>query len=141
MRALALDLGERRIGVAATDPGGVLAQPLTVIQRTSRPEDIARIAEIAASRGTDTIVIGLPLNMNGSVGPQARASRRFAAAVREATRLEVELWDERLTTSSAEQMLIGGGQSRARRRQLRDAVAAALILESYLEAHRDEDDR
>jgi putative Holliday junction resolvase len=137
---LALDLGERRIGVAATDPSGVLAQPLTVIQRTSRPEEIARIAEIAAARGAKRIVIGLPLNMNGSVGPQARASRRFAGAVRKSTNLEVELWDERLTTASAEQVLIAADQSRARRRELRDAMAAALILESYLESHRGKDD-
>ena len=140
MRVLALDLGERRIGVAATDPSGVLAQPLTVIQRTSRPQDIARLAEIAAARGTNKIVIGLPLNMNGSVGPSARASRRFAGAVRESTDLEVELWDERLTTASAEQMLIAADRSRARRRELRDAVAAALILDSYLEAHRGKGD-
>ena len=78
--------------------------------------------------------------MNGSVGPSARASRRFAGAVRESTDLEVELWDERLTTASAEQMLIAADRSRARRRELRDAVAAALILDSYLEAHRGKGD-
>jgi putative Holliday junction resolvase len=135
MRALGIDFGERRIGVAVSDELGITTRPLSVIERTSRVEDIARIGEFASKRKVQLIVVGLPLNMDGSVGPAARRARRFAAALRRELGLEVELWDERLTTAEAERTLIASGQRRARRREVRDGVAASLILQSYLEAH------
>ena len=135
MTALGIDFGERRIGVAVSDELGITTRPLSVIERTSRVEDIARIGEFASKRKVQLIVVGLPLNMDGSAGPAARRARRFAAALRRELGLEVELWDERLTTAEAERTLIASGQRRARRREVRDGVAASLILQSYLEAH------
>ena len=138
MIALALDLGDRRIGIAASDPLGLTAQPISVLERKSLVEDIAHIGELARRRRAQIIIVGLPLNMDGSVGPAARRSRRFAAALRKHLALPVELWDERLTTVEAEKALLASGQRRRQRRQLRDEVAAALLLQSYLDAHRTE---
>jgi len=137
MRILGVDLGERRIGIAASDLLGVTAQPVGVLEAKSEAEDIARVRERAEERRAGKIVIGLPLNMDGSEGAAARKARRFAAALEREAGLEVELWDERLTTVEAERMLIAANQRRARRRQVRDRVAAALILQSYLDAHRE----
>ena len=139
-KVLALDFGEKRIGVAASDPLGATAQPITVIERKSLVEDIVRIGELARNRGSDIIVVGLPLNMDGSVGPQARRVKRFAGRLERELGLTVTVWDERLTTVEAERLLISADESRAARRKVRDAVAAALILESYLEARRRDQD-
>jgi len=136
VKLLGIDFGDRRIGVAASDALGLTAQPVTVLERQSLAEDIARIAELANRRRAQTIVVGLPLNMDGSAGPAARRARRFAAALRRELGLAVELWDERLTTVEAERVLIASGERRARRRQLRDSVAAAIILQAYLDAQR-----
>jgi putative Holliday junction resolvase len=136
---ICLDFGERRIGVAASDPLGVLAQPVTVIERKSLAEDIARIGAIAEQRRAERIVLGLPLNMDGTVGPQARRARRFAARLKRDLGLEIVLWDERLSTIEADlvgQELAPTPQERARRRRRRDAIAAAVILQDYLEAQR-----
>ena len=137
MILLGIDFGERRIGVATSDALGMTARPVSVIERRSLAEDIARIAELAASRKAAKIVVGLPLKLDGSAGPAARAARRFAAALRKGLGLEVDLWDERLTTVSAERTLIAAGQRRARRREVRDGVAAAVLLQSYLDAQRE----
>ena len=136
MRILALDFGERRIGVAATDPLGLMAQPLTVIERESLAQDIAKIGEIVRRRGAERIVLGLPLNMNGTEGPPAKRAKRFAARLKRELGLEIELWDERLTTVEAEQVLLAADRSRAERRRRKDEVAAAVILEDYLAAKR-----
>ncbi len=135
-RVLGLDFGERRIGVAVSDALGVMAQAAAVIERRSLPEDVRRIGEIAKRRGVGKIVLGLPLNMDGSAGPQARRVRRFAGRLRRELGLEVELWDERLSTVEAERALLEADESRAARREARDAVAAAVVLQSYLEAQR-----
>jgi putative Holliday junction resolvase len=137
MRVLGVDLGERRIGIAASDLLGLTAQPVGVLEAKSEAEDIARVRERAEERKAEKIVIGLPLNMDGSEGPGVRKARRFAAALEREGGLEVELWDERLTTVQAERMLIATDQRRARRRQVRDQVAAVLILQGYLDAHRE----
>jgi putative Holliday junction resolvase len=136
---LGIDPGERRIGVAASDPLGLTAQPLTVIERGSLKEDLARIEAIVKQRRADRIVLGLPLNMDGTVGPQAKRVRRFAARLKRALGIEIILWDERLTTVEAETV----GQERApaprdreKRRRRTDAIAAAVILQDYLEAQR-----
>lgn len=135
-RVLGLDFGERRIGVAGSDALGVTAQVLAVIERTSLAEDVARIGEIAEKRGAVRIVLGLPLNMDGSMSPQGRRVRRFANRLRRELELEVDLWDERLSTMEAERMLIEAGESRGARRAVRDGVAAAVILQGYMDAHR-----
>jgi putative Holliday junction resolvase len=110
-----------------------------VIERTSLEADISRIAAIVSQRRADRIVLGLPLNMDGTVGPQAKRVRRFAARLKRALGIEIILWDERLTTVEAETV----GQERApaprereKRRRRTDAIAAAVILQDYLEAQR-----
>ena len=136
MSLVALDFGERRIGVAASDPLGLTAQPLAVIERGSLAEDIAKIGAIVQQRRAEKIVLGLPLNMNGTAGPQAKRVRRFASRLARELGLQIVLWDERLTTVEAESALIETGASRERRRRRRDAVAAAVILQDYLETRR-----
>ena len=139
MNSIGLDFGEKRIGVAAADPLGLTARPVMVIERASLDEDIARIAAIVQQRRAERIVLGLPLNMDGTVGPQARRVRRFAARLKRALGLEIVLWDERLTTVEAEavgQELAPAPRERERRRRRRDAVAAAVILQDYIEAQR-----
>jgi putative Holliday junction resolvase len=133
---LGIDLGERRIGVAVSDALGLTAQPLAVIEHKSLEEDVARIGELAGVRSAEKIVVGLPLNMDGSVGPAARRARRFAATLRRKLGMVVELHDERLSTVEAEKALIEADTRRRRRREVRDAVAAALVLQSYLDAGR-----
>ncbi len=136
MSIIALDFGERRIGVAAGDPLGLTAQPLAVIERRSLDEDIERIRTIVTQRRAERIVLGLPLNMDGTAGPQAKRARRFAARLHRDLGLEIVLWDERLTTVEADSALLETGRSREDRRRRRDAVAAAVILQDYLETSR-----
>jgi len=131
----AIDYGMRRIGVAAADPSGIVVYPAGVIQRRSLKRDLAtlsvRLRELEVSR----VIVGLPLNMDGSVGPAARAAAQFAQHLREATGLAVELHDERLSTFEATERLKTISK-RGRRRTMVDAFAAMVILESWLEAQR-----
>lgn len=135
-RVLGIDFGEKRIGLAISDALGSAAQPLDVVERHSVEDDIERIGEVARRRRVNKIVMGLPLNMHGSVGPQARRVRRFASRLRRALGLDVAFWDERLTSAEAERALLEAGQRRARRRAVRDAVAAAVLLQGYLDSQR-----
>jgi putative Holliday junction resolvase len=135
MRCLALDIGERRTGVAI---GEVLARPLTTLKRRSKDRDFAEIAELIREHQVDTLVVGLPLNMDGSMGFQAQRIVRYAEQMRQVLAemvLDVDLvfWDERLTTEQAEQILIASGRNRRDRQARVDAVAAAAILQSYLD--------
>lgn len=135
MRIMGLDLGDKKIGVALSDPLGWTAQGLEVIPSTgSASEDIKKIKEIARQYGVERVVVGLPRNMDGSPGPRAEMARDFAGRLAKALGLPVEMWDERLTTAAAERLLIEADLSRARRRQVIDKMAAALILQSYLDA-------
>jgi putative Holliday junction resolvase len=138
MKLLALDVGDRRIGVAVCDVAGVIATPLTVIRRSSKVEDFAKIACLAREQGVEGLVIGHPLNADGSAGPQARRVERYAAAMSEALRLEglsvpLIMWDEHGSTQQAQTLMIGAGRSARDRRQRIDAVAAAVILQDYLD--------
>jgi putative Holliday junction resolvase len=138
MKLLALDVGDRRIGVAVCDVAGVIATPLTVIRRSSKVEDFAKIACLAREQGVEGLVIGHPLNADGSAGPQARRVERYAAAMSEALRLEglsvpLIMWDEHGSTQRAQTLMIGAGRSARDRRQRIDAVAAAVILQDYLD--------
>lgn len=128
---LALDVGDRRIGLACSDPTGFLASPVGVYRRASLERDIQHIAEVVAKHEAVTVVVGLPINMNGSEGAQAEKTRQFATAL-SAHGLKVELWDERLTTVEAIRMLQERGMKRKRIDQEVDALAATLILEGYL---------
>jgi putative holliday junction resolvase len=134
MTIAAIDYGKRRLGIAVADPLGI-AYPAGVIHRRSLKRDLtilsARLSELEASR----VIVGLPLNMDGSVGPAARTAEQFAQHLRDVTGLEVELYDERLSTFEARQRL-KAATKRNRRPAIVDAVAAVVILESWLEAQR-----
>lgn len=132
MRILGLDLGQKRIGVAISDPLGITAQGLTVIAYKTIPEALQRLAELCLEHEITRIVCGLPLHLDGGRGEAAQAVEKFAAAAGERTGLPVELIDERLTTREAERTLLTAGMSRKARKKVRDKVAAVLILESYL---------
>jgi putative holliday junction resolvase len=134
MSLLGLDFGERRIGVALAETGGTTARPLTIIVRESRDRDLARLKQIVEGFGVEVVVVGLPLNMDGTSGQAVRRARRFANQVQHQLGLRVELWDERLTTWEADQQMLEAGLTPERRRELRDAVAAALILQDYLQS-------
>ena len=134
MRYLALDLGEKRIGIAAGSDESGLARPLTVIKRRSRREDFARLAALASREHAEALVVGLPLNMDGSLGPQARWATGYAKALAKWLDLPLHLWDERLTSEEAEAILAASG--RRKRGGPIDDVAAAVILQDFLEARR-----
>lgn len=133
MRVIALDVGERRIGVAVSDPTGTLATPHTVIQRRSKAEDFAAVARLVAELEAERVVVGLPLSLNGEVGPQARRVTRYARALARTLDVPVELHDERYSTVTADTLLVESGH---RRRVPIDAAAAAVILQDYLESQR-----
>jgi putative Holliday junction resolvase len=141
MKLLALDVGDRRVGVAVSDAAGLLANPLVVIRRASKAEDFRRIARLVREQEAEGLVIGHPLNADGSAGPQARRVERYAAALvgalqEEGLNLPTVLWDEYMSTQRAQEIMIEAGRS-ARNRQGRiDAVAAAVILQDYLEEQR-----
>lgn len=134
-RVLALDPGTRRVGLAVSDPLGITAQPRGVLDATD-PELLARIGRLAGDLDVELIVVGLPVSLSGAEGPAAAAARGFAAEVAEATGLPVELRDERFTSVSAERVLIEAGLPGRRRRAVRDGVAAAVLLQSYLDGGR-----
>ena len=135
-RLAGLDVGDRRIGVAIADETGLIATPLATVQRGRH--DLAEIARLVAEWRVDRLVVGLPTGLSGREGPQAAAVRAYAAdlAAHLGPEPPLEFWDERLTTAIAERALIEAGTRRARRRERIDAVAAAVILQSYLDAVR-----
>ncbi len=132
MRVLGLDFGERRIGVALSDPNGWLATPLTVLNRSSREEDFCAIQALIEQHGVDRVIVGYPRSMDGTAGPQARLVENYAAQLRTRLQVPVVLWDERLSTAHAERLIHEAGK-RVRRERI-DAAAAAVILQSYLDA-------
>lgn len=134
-RILALDLGSKNIGLAVTDPLGLTAQPLPTLKRTNRRADLARLCELTEALQVERVVVGHPLHLKGYAGARAQEAERFAEWLRRELALPVELFDERLTSWEAENLLRQAGASRNQRKQARDQVAATLILESYL-AHR-----
>lgn len=136
-RYLGLDVGNRRIGVAVSDELGLTAQPVMTLERKrGRNEDARSLARLARRLGVAGIVVGLPLNMDGTESAQAARTRVFAEALGERTGLPVELWDERLTTEEAHQILYEAGHARQEHRKVVDQVAATLILQSYMDEQR-----
>jgi putative Holliday junction resolvase len=133
MRIVGLDVGDRTIGVAVSDELGWTAQGVGVVRRTRLAEDLRRLEEVLAPFPPERFVVGLPLNMNGTAGPQAEKVQVFARALGEHFHLPVETWDERLTTVAAERTLLEADVSRARRRQVIDKLAAVFILQAYLD--------
>ena len=132
-RILGIDFGTVRIGLALSDPLGMTAQPLEVIERR-RVEPIARIIELIAEHEVQRIVVGQPLRLDGTKGPASEAIEQFVAQLAERTPVPIEMWDERLSTKQAEQVMIAGGARRKTRKGNVDKIAAAVILMSYLEA-------
>ncbi len=136
MRVLALDLGDRRIGLALSDPSGMIAQGLDVIERKSERSVLEVIRHRVSSLEVERVVVGLPLMMDGTEGVEAEKARRFIARLRMVVDIPIEVQDERLSSTEAERIMIADDVSRARRRRRRDAVAAALILQTYLDRQR-----
>lgn len=132
-RILALDVGEKRIGVAVSDPLGLTAQGVETIFTQGWFNDRARVKQLANQYQTDRLLIGLPKSMSGEIGPQAQRVQEFAAQLVE-DGLKVRYWDERLTTVSAHRALIEGDLSRKKRKQVVDKVAAVYILQGFLDA-------
>ncbi|MBP7961109.1 MAG: Holliday junction resolvase RuvX [Caldilineaceae bacterium] len=134
IKLLALDVGLARIGVATGDPLGITVRPVGVIQRRSRREDFAELAGLVRAEGAEAILCGLPLNMDGSEGGQAKTTRKWAMRLAHALRLLLEkpipiiFWDERLSTHEAQEFLDQGMRAEE------DAAAAAVILRSYVDA-------
>jgi putative Holliday junction resolvase len=138
MKLLALDVGDRRVGVAVSDQTGLIATPLDVIQRSSKKKDFARIVRLVREQGAGGIVVGHPLNADGSAGSQALRVERYAVALSEALKLEglslpVTMWDEYGSTQRAQALMIGAGRKSKDRRLRLDAAAAAVILQDYLD--------
>lgn len=134
MRALGLDVGERTVGVAVSDALGLTAQGLTTLRRTGLRADIAALRQLARTHDVTCAVVGLPLNMDGSEGASATRARAFGAALGTALGVPVDYWDERLTTVAAQRALREGGVPARKQRAVVDQVAAALILQGWLDA-------
>ncbi|MDI6822815.1 MAG: Holliday junction resolvase RuvX [Bacillota bacterium] len=135
-RIMALDVGSKTIGVAVSDPLGWTGQGVGVIRRRSRESDLAEVLRLVREWDVTELVVGLPLSLDGSRGPQAQQAQTFARRLAEASGLPVRLQDERLTTRQAERVLVDADVSRRRRRQVIDKAAAVLILQSYLDSRR-----
>jgi len=134
-RYLGLDVGNRRIGVAVSDELGLTAQPvLTLERKRSSREDMRSLARLARRFSVAGIVVGNPVHLSGDQSPQAAKTQAFAAALGELTGLPIHLWDERLTTHEAHQILYEAGHARQQHRKVVDQVAATLILQSFLES-------
>lgn len=139
-RTLGVDLGDRAVGLALSDPLGLTAQGLPTMERKGDRADSASLALLCRDREVTRLVIGLPRNMDGSEGPRAAKSRAFAKRLHEALGLPVYLWDERLSTAEAERVLIEADVSRKRRKTLIDRLSAQVILQGYLDAGQPEVD-
>lgn len=134
-RILGVDYGEKRIGLAVSDPTGFLATPLDILDAT-QPRVVERLLDLCRERDIHEVVVGLPLNMDGSTGPQAKRVQDFAQKLRAALPDRIiRTWDERLTSRAGERVLIEAGASRKRRREVLDKLAAQIMLQSYLDAH------
>jgi putative Holliday junction resolvase len=135
-RILGLDVGDRRVGVAVSDPLGLTAQPVLTLVRTNRKQDLKSLQRILRKYAVAEIVVGNPLYMSGDQSPQAAKAQAFAQMLRDETALPVQLWDERLTTTEAHRHLHASGRPGSEHRAVVDQVAAVLILQSFLEARR-----
>lgn len=129
-------MGKRRLGLALSDETQTLASPYGVYERSSLEADLAYLKELITSQKVSEIVLGFPINMNGSLGPQAQEVLEFKETLEERLKIAVALFDERLTTAEAERVLLSADVSRRQRKRVQDALAAVLILQGYLESRR-----
>ena len=131
-RIMALDPGTKRIGVALSDELGWTAQPLETFERRTLAQDVAHIQRLVREHEVREIVMGLPIRLNGSLGPEAESVQQFIQQLEQSLTVPVVAWDERLTTKSAEELLIQANVSRRKRKGIVDRIAAAILLQSYL---------
>ncbi|HBW12532.1 MULTISPECIES: Holliday junction resolvase RuvX [Proteiniclasticum] len=133
MRYIGLDVGDRTIGVAVSDPLNYTAQGITTVRRKSLEKDLENLHEIFDSYEIQEIIVGLPKNMNGTIGPQAEKAMEFGAVLEKEFGLTVVFWDERLTTMAATRAMLEADMSRKKRKGLVDKIAATYILQGYLD--------
>jgi putative Holliday junction resolvase len=136
MRSLGIDHGEKRIGIAVSDATGTLARPLTILVHVSKPADVARVLEIVEAHGVGLIVVGQSTNEAGEPNLAGRRALHFAERLKSATTIPVMLWDESLSTQDARAMRIRAGASRKKRAGAVDSLAAAVMLQSFLDSDR-----
>ena len=141
LKILAVDWGRATLGLAVSDDLGLTAQGLASLSRVGEAQDVAAIETYIRSLGVGAIVVGLPKNMDGSLGPSADAARAFARTLHERLEIPVHLWDERLTTLAAERTLVSAGVRRRARRAVVNQVAATMILQGFLDHQRAAGDR
>ena len=134
MRIMGIDYGDRHIGVAVSDELMLTAQGLTTVRNSGDDRMLNDIAKLADQYGVTEVVVGLPKNMNGSIGPRGRLAEEFADALREKLQIPVTMWDERLTTAAAQRTLIDADVSRKKRKAVIDQMAATLILQNYMDS-------
>jgi putative Holliday junction resolvase len=132
---MAVDPGEKRLGIAISDPSGTIANPLMVIQHVARLVDATTIAQLASVNQVVLIVVGQPLDSDGNIGPAARKASRLADAIRSQTDIPVVLWDESGSTCKASKARLKMGSSRRKDRSTLDALAATVILQDFLDAN------
>ncbi|MCY6356775.1 Holliday junction resolvase RuvX [Clostridium sp. ZS2-4] len=134
MRILGLDVGDKTIGVAVSDPLGFTAQGITTIRRRNIDYDIQELSKICAEYGVETIVCGLPKNMNGTIGVQGEKVIEFCEIIKQNIEMPLKMWDERLTTAAAHRAMLEADLSRAKRKKIVDKMAAVYILQGYLDS-------
>lgn len=134
MRVMGLDFGDKTIGVAVSDPLGFTAQSKGVIRRTNLTEDLKKLKEYIEKHEIEEIVVGMPLNMNGTRGPRVEKTEQFINYLKKRIELPIKTWDERLSTKEAERVLLEADMSRKKRKGVIDQLAAAIILQSFLDS-------
>jgi putative Holliday junction resolvase len=135
---MGLDIGDKTIGVSISDELGWTAQGIEVIRRKqdSPEEDFNRLDQLIAEYQVEKVIVGLPKNMNGTIGPRAKLCQEFAHTLEERTGLPIQMWDERLSTVAAERVLIAADMSRKKRKQVIDKMAAIMILQGFLDSRK-----
>ncbi|SHJ44554.1 putative holliday junction resolvase [Hathewaya proteolytica DSM 3090] len=134
MRILGLDVGDKTIGVAISDPLGYTAQGITTIRRKKEEIDLVELEKICEEYSVEEIICGLPRNMNGTLGPQGEKVMAFAKVIEEKLQLKITYWDERLTTVAAHRAMLEADLSRKKRKSIVDKIAATYILQGYLDS-------
>lgn len=134
MRVLGLDVGDKTIGVSISDPLGFTAQGITTIRRVGIAKDMIQLKNLCDEYKVDTIVVGLPKNMNGTIGPQSEKVLKFCKIVNDNIQIPIKMWDERLTTVAATRAMLEADLSREKRKKIIDKVASTYILQGYLDS-------